>query len=120
MQWLPLRRQQSKHKKTQFDPKDFLAHIGEGRTIANYRQNDIICKQGDPLDAVFYIEIGRVKLSIVSPNGKEAVLSLRGDGDFFGERCVGPRHAARHYGDCADRLHNRADRHAAADDPLAA
>ena len=63
-------------------------HIGEGRTIANYRQNDIICAQGDALDAVFYIETGRVKLSIVSPNGKEAVLSLRGDGDFFGVRSL--------------------------------
>ncbi len=77
-----------KHEKNSFDPKGFLAQSGDGRTIANYRQNEIICKQGDPLDAVFYIEKGRVKLSIVSPNGKEAVLSLRGEGDFFGVRSL--------------------------------
>ncbi len=75
-------------KKVSCDPRDFLAHIGAGLTIANYRQNEIICKQGDALDAVFYIESGRVKLSIVSPSGKEAVLSLRGDGDFFGVRSL--------------------------------
>jgi CRP/FNR family cyclic AMP-dependent transcriptional regulator len=77
-----------KYNKDSFDPKEFLVQNGEGRTIANYRQNDIICAQGDALDAVFYIETGRIKLSIISPNGKEAVLSLRGEGDFFGVRSL--------------------------------
>jgi CRP/FNR family transcriptional regulator, cyclic AMP receptor protein len=71
-----------------FDLKAYLAQIGEGRTLANYRPNEIICAQGDLPDAAFYIERGHVKLSIVSTNGKEAVLSLRGDGDFFGVRSL--------------------------------
>src|SRR6202023_3328025 len=70
-----------------FDPKSFLAMVGEGRTIAEYRKDEIVFSQGDPADAVFYIESGKVKVSVVSEQGKEAVVAMLGTNDFFGEGC---------------------------------
>lgn len=78
----------SKHKNAAFDPKDFLAHIGEGRTISRYRQNQTVVTQGDPADAVFYIISGKVKVTILSKAGKEAVLAILEADDFFGEGCL--------------------------------
>ncbi len=78
----------SKKKKTSFDPQEFLAHLGEGRTIAKYRQNHIIFAQGDPADAVYYILDGKVKITVLSKSGKEAVLAILEPGDFFGEGCL--------------------------------
>ena len=57
-----------------FDPKTFLAQTGLGRTILEYRKNKVIFAQGDPSDAVFYIQRGRVKLTVLSTGGKEATL----------------------------------------------
>src|ERR1700724_97052 len=71
-----------------FDPKSFLAMVGEGRTIAEYRKNEIVISQGDPADAVFYIQSGKVKVSVVSEQGKEAVVAMLGTNDFFGEGCL--------------------------------
>jgi CRP/FNR family cyclic AMP-dependent transcriptional regulator len=71
-----------------FDPQSFLAKVGEGRTIADYHKNQTVFAQGDPADAVFYIQKGKVKLSVVSKQGKEAVVSILGPGDFFGEACL--------------------------------
>lgn len=68
-----------------FNPKSFLAKIGEGRTIAEYAKNAVIFAQGDPADSVFYIQKGKVKISVVSEQGKEAVVALLGAHDFFGE-----------------------------------
>ena len=59
-----------------FDPHMFLAYIGAGRTIAVYRQHSPIFAQGDVADAVFYIQRGQVKLTVVSPQGKEAVIAI--------------------------------------------
>jgi len=59
--------------KTTFDPKSFLAKIGEGRTISKYRKDEIVFSQGDPADAVFYVQKGKVKVTVVSDQGKEAV-----------------------------------------------
>jgi CRP/FNR family cyclic AMP-dependent transcriptional regulator len=71
-----------------FDTKSFLAKIGEGRNIGKYRKNQIVFSQGDPADAVFYIQSGKVKKTVVSEQGKEAVVALLGPGDFFGEGCL--------------------------------
>ena len=71
-----------------FDPKSFLAMVGEGRTIGEYRKDGIVFSQGDPADAVFYIQKGKVTVSIVSKQGKEAVVAMLGTNDFFGEGCL--------------------------------
>jgi CRP/FNR family cyclic AMP-dependent transcriptional regulator len=76
-----------------FDPKTFLSKVGEGRSIAKYGKNQIVFSQGDPADAVFYIQKGKVKLVVISPHGKEAVVAILGVDDFFGEGCLaGQRH----------------------------
>jgi CRP/FNR family transcriptional regulator, cyclic AMP receptor protein len=71
-----------------FDPKSFLAKVGEGRSIWEYRAEQIVFSQGDPADAVFYIQSGKVKLTVVSQQGKEAVIAMLGTNDFFGEGCL--------------------------------
>ena len=72
-------------KKLPFDPKSFLAKVGDGRRIGKYRKGQIDYSQGDIADAVFYIQKGEVKLTVVSPQGKEAVVAMLGKNDFFGE-----------------------------------
>jgi CRP/FNR family transcriptional regulator, cyclic AMP receptor protein len=71
-----------------FDPKSFLAIVGEGRSIGKYRKNHIVVSQGDPADAVFYIQSGKVKVTILSKQGKEAVVAIHETNDFFGEGCL--------------------------------
>jgi CRP/FNR family transcriptional regulator, cyclic AMP receptor protein len=71
-----------------FDPKSFLALVGEGRSIGEYRKDEIVFSQGDPADAVFYIQSGKVKVTVVSEQGKEAVVAMLGMNDFFGEGCL--------------------------------
>ena len=72
-------------KKRDFDPHAFLATIGEGRKSLLFRQKQGIFAQGDAADAVFYIQTGKAKLTVVSKTGKEATIGILGDGDFFGE-----------------------------------
>ena len=75
--------------KPPFDPKLFLAKIGEGRSLADYKKNQKVFSQGDSADSVFYIQKGRVKLTVVSREGKEAVVAILGvDNPFFGEGCL--------------------------------
>jgi CRP-like cAMP-binding protein len=71
-----------------FDPQAFLAKIGAGRTIMPCQQQHPIFKQGEASDAVFYIQDGQVKLSVVSAQGKEAVIALLEAEAFFGEGCL--------------------------------
>jgi CRP/FNR family transcriptional regulator, cyclic AMP receptor protein len=71
-----------------FDPKTFLTSVGEGRSIAKSREGQIIFSQGDPADALFYIQKGKVKVTTLSRHGKEAVVAILGAGDFFGEGCL--------------------------------
>jgi CRP/FNR family cyclic AMP-dependent transcriptional regulator len=71
-----------------FDPKAFLAQTGLGRTILLCPKNKVIFAQGDPSDAVFYIQSGRARLTVLSTRGKEATIALLGDGDFIGEACI--------------------------------
>jgi CRP/FNR family transcriptional regulator, cyclic AMP receptor protein len=72
-------------KRRDFDPHAFLATIGEGRKSVLFRKTQGIFAQGDTADAVFYIQTGKVKLTVVSKTGKEATIGIVGDGDFFGE-----------------------------------
>jgi CRP/FNR family transcriptional regulator, cyclic AMP receptor protein len=78
----------AKKKIQQFDVKAFLSMAEGGRTITPYRKNEKIFSQGDPADAVFYIQEGKVKVCVISELGKEAVVALHGKGDFFGEGCL--------------------------------
>jgi CRP/FNR family cyclic AMP-dependent transcriptional regulator len=71
-----------------FDPKNFLATIGEGRIIMPFLKKQTIFTQGDACDAVFYIQSGKVKLTVVSDSGKEATIGILSDSDFFGEGCL--------------------------------
>src|SRR5438105_10571305 len=71
-----------------FDPRSFLAKVGEGRSIGEYNKDQIVFAQGDPADAVFYIQRGKVKVSVVSKQGKEAVVAIHETNDFFGEGCL--------------------------------
>jgi CRP-like cAMP-binding protein len=71
--------------KRNFDPKKFLATIGEGRKVVAVSKKQNIFAQGDPADAVFYIQEGKVRLTVVSKVGKEATLGILSEGDFFGE-----------------------------------
>jgi len=71
-----------------FDLKAFLAGTGKGRTLADYAKNHKIFLQGAPADAIFYIHKGKIKLTVVSKQGKEAVVAILGVGDFFGEGCL--------------------------------
>ena len=71
-----------------FDPKEFLARVGEGKTIVDFRKDEIVFAQGDAADTVFYIQKGRVKVVVISEQGKEAVVGILGPGQFFGEGCM--------------------------------
>src|ERR1700692_3171374 len=75
-------------RKLPFDPKEFLSKVNGGRVISDYRKDQIVYTQGDPADSVFYIQSGKVKRTVVSEHGKEAVVALLGTGDFFGEGCL--------------------------------
>jgi CRP-like cAMP-binding protein len=75
-------------KKRDFDPHAFLATIGEGRKVVTFEKMQTIFSQGDAADAVFYIQSGKVKLTVVSKNGKEATIGILSEKDFFGEGCL--------------------------------
>jgi CRP/FNR family transcriptional regulator, cyclic AMP receptor protein len=75
--------------KCTFDPKTFLAAIGQGREVESFLEKQTIFTQGDPADAVFYIQKGKVRLTVLSSNGKEATLGILSEGDFFGEGGLG-------------------------------
>ena len=78
----PIKRQAS------FNPKSFLAKVGEGRSIRTYRKNEIVFSQGDPANEVFYIQKGKVKVTVISEQGKEAVVAILEGDEFFGEGCL--------------------------------
>ncbi len=72
----------------QFDAKAFLAKVGAGKTILEFQKNRNVFEQGDVADTVFYIQKGRVKLTVLSEQGKEAVVGILEPGHFFGEGCM--------------------------------
>jgi CRP/FNR family transcriptional regulator, cyclic AMP receptor protein len=71
-----------------FNVKTFLSTVESGRTISTYQKNQKVFSQGEPADSVFYIREGKVKVSVMSDEGKEAVVALHGNEDFFGEGCL--------------------------------
>jgi CRP-like cAMP-binding protein len=71
-----------------FDVNDFLAKVGDGKAVLQLKKNQVIFSQGDPADSIFYIQKGRVKLTVISEHGKEAVVAILGTGQFFGEGCL--------------------------------
>ena len=71
-----------------FDAKTFLATVNHGRTVTAYRRDDVVFQQAGPADSVFYIQTGRIKISVASQQGKEAVVAILGPGEFFGEGCL--------------------------------
>lgn len=77
-----------KKPKPQFDPKVFLAKANGGKTISKLRKSQIVFAQGDLADSVFYIRDGQVKMTVVSEQGKEAVVAILGADEFLGEGCL--------------------------------
>jgi len=75
-------------KERSFDPQAFLARVGQARSITQCRLDHKIFLQGDPSDAVFYIQKGRVKLTVMSRQGKEAIIAILAAGNFLGEACL--------------------------------
>ncbi len=71
-----------------FDPKAFLSKVNGGRTTSEYGKNQVVYRQGDPADSVFYIQTGKAKVAVVSEQGKEAVVAVLEAGSFFGEGCL--------------------------------
>jgi CRP-like cAMP-binding protein len=75
-----------------FDPQNFLEKVGVGKTISQFQKDQIIFIQGDAADRVFYIQKGRVKVVVISDQGKEAVVGILEAGQFFGEGCLNGHH----------------------------
>src|SRR5437660_3003071 len=71
-----------------FDPKAFLAQAGLGRVIVDVEKKQTVFSQGEPAESIFYIQQGKVRLSVISKGGKEATIALLGEGDFLGEECI--------------------------------
>jgi CRP-like cAMP-binding protein len=90
---MPSRRRSTARHRAQkttgsFDPKAFLTSAGIGQTVLHYGPKQTVFSQGEPADFVFYIQEGRVRLSVISKQGKEATITLLGPGDFVGEGCL--------------------------------
>src|ERR1700686_5008692 len=77
-----------KSSKAEFDLHAFLANSTEGRAISICRANQPVFSQGEPADSVFYIQEGQVKVTVLSEQGKEAIVAILGTGDFCGEGCL--------------------------------
>jgi len=80
--------QMEKSSKAEFDLHAFLANANEGRAISICRANQPVFSQGEPADSVFYIQEGQVKVTVLSEQGKEAIVAILGTGDFCGEGCL--------------------------------
>jgi CRP/FNR family cyclic AMP-dependent transcriptional regulator len=78
----------AKSKKRTFNLGDFLNCIDAGGVEESYRKNQPVYSQGDPADSVFYVQEGKLKVCVTSEQGKEAVVALHREGDFFGEGCL--------------------------------
>src|SRR5579862_2370163 len=83
-------------KAPKFDAKAFLSSVGTGKTVVKYARKKTVFQQGDPADSVFYIQSGKIQLSVVSEHGKQGVVGMLTAGDFFGEGCLAgqPLHMA--------------------------
>ena len=74
--------------KASFDDRAFLASVGTGRSSTTFQSGEIVYRQGEPADAVHYIESGKIQLTVVSEHGKDAVIAMLEPGEFFGEGCI--------------------------------
>lgn len=97
-------------KRHPFDVQVFLSTVDRGRSVSNYRKGQKVFSQGDPGDTVFYIQKGKVKVCVVSEQGKEAVVALHGEGDFFGESCLTGHPLRRGDGGDDDGMRHHANR----------
>ena len=86
---------QPRNGDTVFDPGTFLARAGLGRKILSLQKHEQVFAQGDPSDAVFYVQKGQIKVTVTSKNGREATIALVGAGDFLGEDSVASAHPLR-------------------------
>ena len=86
---------QPKNGDTVFDPESFLARAGLGKKVLNLKKSETAYTQGDPTDAIFYVQTGRLRVTVTSANGKEATLALVGAGEFVGEDCMVSAHPLR-------------------------
>ena len=77
-----------KTARNEFDPQAFLAKDGGGKTVSTLRKNKTLYSQGDRADRIFYIQKGKLKVVVVSEQGKEAIIGILGPGQFFGEGCL--------------------------------
>jgi len=77
-----------KASKGTFDPRTFLAKVGDGKAILKFDKSQVVYSQGEPADTVFYIQKGKIKVLVVSEQGKEAVVGIMEPGQFFGEGCL--------------------------------
>ena len=78
-----------------FEAKAFLARVGLGKTILKLKKNETAFVQGDPADAIFYVQKGKLRVTVTSANGKEATITLVGEGEFLGEDCMISAHPLR-------------------------
>src|SRR5579864_210213 len=78
----------SARARRRFDPALFFETAAKGRTISKHRKSEIIFSQGDDADAVFYVKKGKVKVTVVSKQGKEAIIAILGTDEFVGEGCL--------------------------------
>jgi CRP/FNR family cyclic AMP-dependent transcriptional regulator len=98
-------------KKTRgFNPTTFLATMGDGRKILSVEKKQMIFAQGDAADAVFHVQKGKVRLTVVSKIGKEATIAIVGEGNFFGEGVLGRPASAYGFRGGYDRLRDSARR----------
>ena len=74
--------------KDPFDPQIFLSIVGRGKTVSKYRKDQVIFAQGEVADTIYYLQKGRIKVVVLSEQGKEAVVGLLEAGQFFGEGCM--------------------------------
>jgi len=74
--------------KSRIDPRTLLATVRAGKSVRDYRKNEQIFAQGDRAEVVFFVERGKVKLTVLSQQGKQAVIAILGPGNFFGEGCL--------------------------------
>src|ERR1019366_9035245 len=86
---------QPKNGNTVFDPKAFLERAGLGKKIVNLKKDEVAYAQGDPADTIFHVQKGRLRVTVISANGKEATIALVGAGEFLGEDCMVLAHPLR-------------------------
>jgi CRP/FNR family cyclic AMP-dependent transcriptional regulator len=79
---------EKRERKPRFKPDAFLEKAGEGRTVSKFQKDQVVFSQGEAADSVFYIQKGKVKITVVSKQGKEAIVAILGRGDFCGEGCL--------------------------------